>query len=333
MTSPVILIVDDEPQNLAALRQILADEYRLIFARDADQALRTAHQFIPALILLDVRMPGTDGFEACRRLKANPRTHQIPVVFVTSLSDVGDEVRGFEAGAVDYIIKPFSAAVVLVRVRTHISLVRSTLLEQSYRDAVQMLGAAGHYNDTDTGVHIWRMAAFAGALARRIGWDSEACEQLELAAPMHDTGKIGIPNAIIRKPGPLDADEWVIMRTHSQIGHSILSKSNSPVFRVAAEIALHHHEKWGGGGYPNGLAGETIPESARIVALADVFDALSTKRPYKEAWPVERVVDTIREGAGSHFEPRLLDTFLTMLPDILSIKAEWDTREQPAPVS
>ena len=327
MPRPTILIVDDEPANLAALQQILAHEYRLVFARDAQAALRAARQSVPALMLLDVRMPGTDGLELCHMLKADPLTNPIPVIFVTGLRDVGDEARGFAAGAVDYITKPFSSPAVLARVRTHLSLVRSAVLERSYRDAVHMLGEAGHYNDSDTGVHIWRMAAFCGAIARRIGWGAEAREQLELAAPMHDTGKIGIPNAIIRKPGKLDDGEWAIMRTHSQIGHAILSKSDAPVFRLAAEIALHHHEKWAGGGYPNGLVGAAIPESARLVALADVFDALSTRRPYKEAWPIERVVATIREGTGSHFEPRLVEAFLDIQSEILAIKAVWDARE------
>jgi len=327
MPKPTILIVDDEPTNLAALQQILADDYRLVFARDALAALHAARRSMPGLILLDVRMPGTDGLELCRMLKADPLTEAIPVIFVTRLHDAGDEESGFAAGAVDYIIKPFSSRVVLARVRAHLSLVRSGVLEQSYRDAVRMLAEAGHYNDTDTGVHIWRMAAFAAAVARQIGWDFEACRQLELAAPMHDTGKIGIPNAIMRKPGKLDESEWAIMRTHSQIGHDILRKSDSPLFRVAAEIALHHHEKWDGSGYPSGLVGEAIPESARLVALADVFDALSTRRPYKEAWPIERVVETIKEGSGSHFEPRLVDAFLDILPEIVAIKAEWDARE------
>ena len=327
MPRPTILIVDDEPANLAALQHILAGEGRLVFARDAEAALRLARETLPALMLLDVRMPGTDGFELCARLKADKLTHSIPVIFVTSLADVGDEAHGFEAGAVDYIVKPFSATVVLARVRTHLSLVRSAVLERSWHDAVHMLGEAGHYNDTDTGVHIWRMAAFAGAVARGIGWEPAACEQLELAAPMHDTGKIGIPNAIIRKPGPLDEAEWAIMRTHSQIGHAILSKSDAPLFRLAAEIALNHHEKWTGGGYPNRKMGLEIPQSARLMALADVFDALSTRRPYKEPWPHERVLATIRDGAGSHFEPLLVEAFMDIQPEILAIKAEWDARE------
>lgn len=322
-----ILVVDDEPQNLAALEQILSGEHRLVFARNGAEALAATHKHAPSLILLDIQMPDMDGYAVCRALKADKRTAAIPVIFVTTLSEVGDEAAGFAAGAVDYIIKPVSPSIVSARARTHLSLVRATLLEQSYRDAIYMLGEAGHYNDNDTGVHIWRMAAYAAALAAACGWNANACQQIELAAPMHDTGKLGIPNAIMRKPGKLDADEWVIMKTHPRIGHDILAKSDAPVFQMAAEIALRHHERWDGSGYPDGLAGESIPESARIVALADVFDALSMKRPYKEAWPLERVMATIQESNGSHFEPRLVAIFVSILPRIVEIKAAWDSRE------
>ena len=322
-----ILIVDDEPQNLAALQQTLSGEYRLVFARDGVEALKAALKHLPALILLDIEMPGLDGYAVCRALKANERTAAIPVIFVTSLFDVGNEAAGFAAGAVDYIVKPISPPVVSARVRTHLSLVQASLLERSYRDAISMLGEAGHLNDTDTGVHIWRMAAYAGALAAACGWPADACKLLELAAPMHDTGKIGIPDKILRKQGPLDAAEWEIMKTHAQIGHDLLSKSDAPVFVMAAEIALRHHEKFDGSGYPDGLAGESIPESARIVALADVFDALSMKRPYKEAWPLDRVMENIEKGSGAHFDPRLVDTFASILPQILEIKKAWDDRE------
>ena len=191
-----------------------------------------------------------------------------------------------------------------------------------------MLGDAGHYNDSDTGVHIWRMAAYARALATACGWDSAQATLLEQAAPMHDTGKVGIPDAILRKPGKLDAEEWKVMKTHCQIGYDILSRSDAPVFQLAAEVAMHHHEKWDGSGYPDGLEADAIPESARIVALADVFDALTMKRPYKEPWPIDKVLATLRESAGSHFEPNLVETFITILPDILRIKAEWDALDR-----
>ncbi|MCB1954381.1 MAG: response regulator [Rhodocyclaceae bacterium] len=327
MAERTLLIADDEPVNLQAMRAILADDYRLVFARNGREALAAVSKHQPSLILIDIQMPDMDGYAVCQRLKADPATSAIPVIFVTSLSDVGNEAAGFAAGAVDYIIKPVSPAVVRARVHTHLSLVRATCLEQSWRDAIGMLGEAGHFHDHDTGVHIWRMAAYARALAEASGWDAERADLLEMAAPMHDTGKIGIPNAILRKPGKLDADEWVVMKTHTTIGHGILTRSDAPVFLMAAEVALRHHEKWDGSGYPDGLAGEIIPESARIVALADVFDALTVQRPYKAAWPVERAMETIRADSGRHFEPRLVARFEAILPAILDIKQRWDAQE------
>lgn len=322
-----ILAVDDEPLNLDALRRVLGEDYRMIFARDGKEALKAAVKHLPSLILMDIQMPDMDGYSACLALKANPVTEHIPVIFVTSLSDTWDEATGFECGAVDYIVKPISPPVVRARVQSHLSMVKASQLEQSCQDAIYMLGKAGHYNDNDTGVHIWRMAAYASELAKAIGWSRESCRHLELAAPMHDTGKIGIPGAILRKPAKLDADEWRIMKTHTRIGYDILRMSRSPVFALAAEVALRHHEKWDGSGYPEGLAGDAIPESARIVAVADVFDALTMRRPYKEAWPVEQVLATLQEGAGVHFEPRLVSVFVSILPRILDLKAEWDARE------
>lgn len=188
-----------------------------------------------------------------------------------------------------------------------------------------MLGVAGHHNDT--GLHIRRMAAYARALAEARGWDEERCELIELAAPVHDTGKIGIPDAILTKPGALDEAEWKVMREHTRIGCEILERSEAPVFRLAAEVALCHHEKWDGSGYPRGLRGEAIPESARIVAIADVFDALSMRRPYKEPWPIARIIEHHRSGSGTHFDPDLVKLFLADLVHILEIKAIWDTRE------
>ena len=322
-----LLIVDDEPHNLALLGQILGEDYEPSFARSGAEALKLAANLHPALILLDISMPEMDGFEVCRRLKSDPATAKIPVIFVTAHNDIHSEEAGFELGCVDYLNKPVSPPIVLARVRTHLSLVRAADLEDSYREAVYMLGQAGHYNDTDTGVHIWRMAAYSRVLAERIGWDPKSTTLLELAAPMHDTGKIGIPDAILKKPAALDPAEWEIMKSHTLIGHDILIKSHAPLFQLAAEIALRHHEKWDGTGYPGGLAGTAIPESARIVAVADVFDALSMKRPYKEAWPLERILDNMRQQSGRHFDPTLIEAFEASLPRLLELKVGWDKLE------
>lgn len=327
MPTGPILVVDDEPINLDAMRNILERDYTVVVSRHGSEAVSIAARHAASLVLLDIQMPDLDGYAACQALKADPRTAHIPVLFVTSLCDSWDEARGFDCGGVDYLIKPVSAQAVRARVRTHLSLIQASRLEKSHRDAISMLGRAGHFNDNDTGVHIWRMATFAGELARAAGWSASDSRTLELAAPMHDMGKLGIPSAILRKPGPLDADEWRVMRTHARIGYEILSESDAPVFRLAAEVALRHHEKWDGSGYPDGLQGTSIPESARIVAIADVFDALSMRRPYKEPWPLERVVQTLEQGAGKHFDPDLLQHFVQILPRICALQAEWDTYE------
>jgi putative two-component system response regulator len=308
------------------LRQALKDEFALVFARTGTEAMAAVTKHRPALVLIDVQMPGMDGYEVCRRLKSQPETEHIPVIFVTNLAEETDEKAGFDAGGVDYITKPISVPVVQSRVRTHLSLVRAAALENSYRSAIYMLAEAGHHNDEDTGVHVWRMAAYSRALAEAVGWSRERCALLELAAPMHDMGKIGIPDAVLKKPGKLDAAEWEIMRSHARIGYDILRKSDAPVFKLAAEIALCHHERWDGSGYPNGLAGLNIPESARLVAVADVFDALTMKRPYRDAWPLDRVLATLTESSGSHLDPAMVKAFFGILHIVLDIRAQWDAR-------
>lgn len=327
MPKATILVVDDEPFNLAAMEATLSDDYRLLFARNGIDAIETALLHLPSIVLLDVQMPGMSGYDVCRKLKADPITEAIPVIFITGMSNMGDEEEGFAAGGVDYILKPFSRPILKARVATHLSLVRTSKLDKSHRDAIHMLGDAGHFNDTDTGVHIWRMASYAGIIAQAYGLEREQCELVEMAAPMHDTGKIGIPHAILKKPATLDADEWALMRTHSKMGYNILCQSDAPVFQMAAEIALRHHERWDGSGYPGNLQGLDIPVSARVVALADVFDALTMKRPYKEAWPLEKAIEAIHEGSGTHFEPALVDAFDGVLSRICDTKSSWDSKD------
>jgi len=332
MSLPIILIVDDEPANLAIMREILAGTYALVFARNGRETLAAVAKHTPAMVLLDIGLPDVSGVDLCRQIKRTDATGNVQVIFVTGYTDTAHEAAGFDAGGVDYIVKPVSAPIVRARVATHLSLVRATSLTQSYRDAILMLGQAGHFNDTDTGAHIWRMAAYARALALGCGWSPEDSDRLELAAPMHDTGKIGIPQGILRKPTPLDEQEWVIMKTHPQMGYDILNKSRAPVFQLAAEVALRHHEKWDGSGYPGGLVGEHIPQSARIVALADVFDALSMRRPYKEPWHIEKITEHVKANAGSHFDPGLVDVFYKILPRLLDIQAKWKAEEPSSAV-
>ncbi|WP_058051044.1 two-component system response regulator [Janthinobacterium sp. Ant5-2-1] len=326
---PVILVVDDEAANLQLLRQILQNDYALLFAKDGARALELARQERPALILLDVMMPGLSGHDACRQLKAAPLTAAIPVIFVTALNDMRDELSGFEAGAVDYITKPLSPAIVRARVRTHLSLVRIDELKETRLQIVQRLGLAAEYKDNETGLHVIRMSHYARLLGVAAGMDEAAADDLLHAAPMHDVGKIGIPDRILQKPGKLDADEWAVMQTHARIGGDIIGEhAEGGMLALAREIALAHHEKWDGSGYPNGLAGETIPLAGRIVAVADVFDALTSVRPYKREWSVIDAVGYLQEQKGSHFDARLVELFVEELPAIDAIRLRWAEQEE-----
>ena len=320
---PRLLLVDDEPTNLQVLRHILQADYRLLFATDGERALQVAREQRPDLVLLDIMMPNMDGYAVCCALKADAATASIPVIFITALNDSQDETSGFDVGAVDYLTKPVSPPVVRARVRTHLSLVRMEELRETRLQIVQRLGRAAEYKDNETGMHVIRMSHFSKLLALAAGHSPAWAEDLLNAAPMHDVGKIGIPDAVLRKPGPLDADEWDTMRRHPEIGAEIIGEHPSGVLQLAREIALAHHEKWDGSGYPRGLAGEAIPLSARIVAIADVFDALTTRRPYKEPWPVQEAMNHIAAQAGKHFDPALVALFAPLLPQLLEIRARW----------
>lgn len=322
-TKQKVLIVDDEPANLRVLKRILGDLYRLSFAKSGEEALRLVERDLPDLILLDVMMPGMTGFEVCKSLKDNRQTKAIPVMFVTALNDEVDEAKGFEVGAVDYITKPVSPAVVKARVRTHLSLVQADELRRTRLQVIQRLGRASEYKDNETGTHILRMSHYSKIMALAYGLTETAADNLLHAAPMHDIGKIGIPDSIMLKPGKLTDEEFTIMKTHPEIGAEILGDSDSDLIALAKTVSLTHHEKWDGTGYPNGLNGEDIPLEGRIVAIADVFDALTSKRPYKDAWPVQEAVDFIHAQSGKHFDPALVALFKGCLPEILEIKHRW----------
>jgi len=322
-TRPLILAVDDEASNLQLLRQILQDHYRLLFAKDGARALELVRSEHPDLILLDVMMPGMSGYEVCAALKADPATASIPVMFVTALTESDDEVEGFEAGAVDYITKPVSPPVVRARVRTHLSLVRMEELRATRLEIVQRLGLASEYKDNETGLHVIRMSHFARILGIAAGMNENEADDLLHAAPMHDVGKIGIPDRILQKPGPLDPDEWKVMQSHVTIGAEIIGEHAGGMLALARQIALTHHEKYDGSGYPNGLAGEDIPLVGRIVAIADVFDALTSIRPYKKAWTEEEAVNFLREQKGRHFDPQLVDLFAAEMPAIREVRLRW----------
>jgi putative two-component system response regulator len=328
-----ILVVDDAPMNISMLAEILNAEYRVTFAPNGPDALVAARaQPQPNLILLDIMMPGMDGYEVCRRLKTDLRTESIPVIFLTAQSEVSNEELGLKLGAVDYLHKPCHPAIVLQRVRIHLQLHNQKLaLEDQVRERVQeleatrieivrRLGLAGEYRDNETGMHVIRMSQYCHRLALAVGIPPSHAEVLQLAAPMHDIGKIGIPDRILLKPGKLDAEEWAVMQTHAQIGADIIGKHDSMLLTVAHTVALTHHERWDGKGYPNGLAGEAIPIEGRITALCDVYDALLSSRPYKAAWPEEKAVELITSESGQAFDPQLVKLFIELLPEFAHIR-------------
>jgi putative two-component system response regulator len=272
------------------------------------------------------------GYEVCAALKADPALAAIPIIFVTALNETDDELEGFEAGAVDYITKPVSPPIVRARVRTHLSLVRMEELRASRLEIVQRLGLAAEYKDNETGLHVIRMSHFARILGLAAGMTEAEADDLLHAAPMHDVGKIGIPDRVLLKPGPLDPDEWKIMQGHAQIGADIIGQHEHGVLALARNIALTHHEKWDGSGYPNGLAGDSIPLEGRICAIADVFDALTSVRPYKKAWTEQEALNFLVEQKGRHFDPVLVDLFLTQMPAIRAIRERWAEDPVSAPM-
>jgi putative two-component system response regulator len=331
-----VLVVDDTPGNIDILTGVLAPTYRVKVATSGARALEVAAQDEPPdLILLDIMMPGMDGYEVIRRLKANPLTRRIPVLFITAKETPEDEQKGFDLGCVDYITKPISAPRVRARVRTHLALHdQNRALEAAVRDRtrelqetrlqiIQRLGRAAEYRDNETGMHVIRMSHASQIIALELGLPGQEAETLLTAEPMHDIGKIGIPDRVLLKPGKLDAEEWAIMRRHPEIGHGIIGSHPSPLLRMAAEVALTHHEKWDGNGYPRGLRGEEIPQVGRIVAVADVFDALTSVRPYKPAWTVEAAVEELKRGSGTHFQPQVVEAFLARLEDILAVTSAY----------
>jgi putative two-component system response regulator len=326
-----ILVVDDVPENIDVLAAILRPRYRVKFATNGADALELCQHDAFSLVLLDVMMPGMSGHEVCRHLKTDLRTREIPIIFLTALTDARDEEIGLALGAVDYLPKPCQPAIVLHRVRIHLDLHNQNLaleakvrertrqLEDTRVEIIRRLGRAAEYRDNETGMHVVRMSQSSGLLARAAGVPEALAALLVDAAPMHDVGKIGIPDRILLKPGKLDAEEWEIMKTHARIGAEIIGEHDSDLLRLARVVALNHHEKWDGSGYPNGLAGSEIPLEGRIVTIADVFDALTSERPYKKAWPVAEARDYIQGQAGIGFDPELVELFMGLLPEVIEI--------------
>ncbi|MDP1928862.1 MAG: response regulator [Thiobacillus sp.] len=336
-----ILIVDDEPVNLKLLDKMLSGQgYQgLVLLDDPREVIARYQMERPSLILLDINMPHLDGYQVMEQLKALNDPLLPPIVILTAQHGKDYLLRALSAGARDFITKPFDRNELLMRVRNLLDaqmahrllhdqkavleemvMARTEELHRTRLQVVQRLGMAAEYRDEETGCHILRMSHICALLARAIGWSEADCDLILNASPMHDIGKIGIPDAILLKPGKFEPYEWEIMKSHALIGGKLLEGDDSTLMCMAREIALTHHEKWDGSGYPNGLAGEAIPQAGRIAALADVFDALTSVRPYKKAWTVEAAVDLIRENSGRHFDPGLLEVFLRELPGVLAIR-------------
>ncbi|MBF0528168.1 MAG: two-component system response regulator [Deltaproteobacteria bacterium] len=353
--TPIILVVDDEEVNLRLIDALLRPQgYKVITARDGEQALSKVKETPPDVILLDIMMPKMNGFEVAERLRQDSETRLIPIVMVTALQDVEDRVRALEAGAEDFLSKPVARTELRARIRSLLKVkayndhMRNYQLvleaEVSKRTAeiqrvmaksvrasletIHRLSRAAEYKDEDTGAHILRMSNYSALIARKIGLNETTVQRILYAAPMHDVGKIGIPDHILLKPGPLSPDEWVIMKQHSIIGANILEESEEGYITLGEVIARTHHEKWNGTGYPRGLAGKKIPLVGRIVAVADVFDALMSKRPYKEPFPLEKSLSIMKDGRGSHFDPMVVDAFFEALDQILAIREQYQDEHQ-----
>jgi putative two-component system response regulator len=328
-----VLIVDDTPENIEVLAGALKDKYRIKAANSGKLALKIA-QMMPApdLILLDIMMPEMDGYEVCEALKSQPNTSHIPVIFVTAKISAEDEIRGLQLGAVDYITKPITPLVAMQRVATHLALanqnrelevqvkLQTDEINQGKLEMIKRLGRAAEYKDNETGMHVLRMASYCHLLAIESGMSDKEADLLREAAPMHDIGKIGIPDGILLKEGKLTNEEWSVMMTHVAIGVDILEgDSNSELLEMAKTVAQTHHEKFNGKGYPQGLVGEEIPLIGRISAIADVFDALTSTRSYKKAWTADEAFSLIEKEKGEHFDPVLAEMFLKLKPQVLEI--------------
>jgi len=366
LEKPTVLVVDDTPDNLTLMSGLLKDKYKVKIANNGERALKVAMTGTPPdIILLDIMMPVMDGYEACRHLKENPETRDIPVIFLTAKAEVDDEMRGFELGAVDYITKPISPPIVLARVQTQLQLkkVRDYLRDQNeFLEAevrrrteevvaiqevtILAMASLAETRDNDTGNHIRRTQWYIKTLAENLRKNSRFSHFLDddktidlifKSAPLHDIGKVGIPDHILLKPGRFTPEEFEIMKTHTTLGRDAIVAAERrlgvemPFLAFAKEIAYSHQEKWDGSGYPEGLSGDDIPISGRLMAVADVYDALICRRVYKEGMPHEKAVAIITEGRGSHFDPDMVDAFLECADEFRKIaKLYEDTDEELA---
>lgn len=344
-----ILVVDDEEYIQQLLQTVLSKEgYEVSVAGDGDEALRLIEQDAYDLVVLDIMMPGTDGLEVLRQVKSSERLKFTPVIIMTALMDRDVRYRALDLGADEFLNKPIDIYELRARVRTLLSVKeyhdflanlanmlkaevdkKTKELREAQLETVRRLGRAAEFRDDETGNHIIRMSMYCAIVARRLGLSDEEVEMILYASPMHDVGKIGIPDKILLKPGKLDPDEWEIMKKHTLWGAEILSGAKSQLLETARVIALTHHEKWDGSGYPYGLSGEEIPLFGRICAIADVFDALTSERVYKPAYPNEKAFSIIAEEKGKHFDPQVVDAFFASLYEILEVQAKHAETTKP----
>jgi len=338
-----ILVVDDQEANVLLLEKLLVAEgyTNVLVTTDPRAAEDLWRGFCPDLLLLDLHMPGLDGFELMARLQQQEGAGYLPILVLTADNTRPTRLKALAAGARDFLTKPFDQVEVLTRIRNMLEVrllyldlqAQNAVLEETVRErtrelretrleVIYRLGRAAEFRDEGTGLHLMRMSRFSRALAQAAGLDRAEADLVFIASPMHDIGKIGIPDRILLKPGRLDEMEWAVMRTHAPIGAELLSGHDSPLMKTAAAIALTHHERWDGKGYPRGLSGEEIPLEGRIVAICDVFDALLSQRPYKPPWPLERAVAEVEACTGTAFDPALVDRFRTALPELTEIHRE-----------
>jgi putative two-component system response regulator len=350
---PRVMVVDDEILNLKLIGAMLKPQgYEVILANDGEECLQKVAENPPDLILLDIMMPKLNGFDVVTRLKAEERFALIPIVMVTALQDVNDRVKALEVGAEDFLTKPVDRMELRARVRSllkvkayndHMVNYRQELEREVQRRTLEIqetnkklekaheklrgasletifrLSRAAEFKDEDTGAHIISMSRISARIAKQCGLSSSTVESILYASPMHDIGKIGIPDRILLKNGPLNDEEWTVMRMHTVFGGKILENSDIGFLRLGEVIALTHHEKFYGSGYPKGLKGKQIPLAGRIVAVADVFDALMSRRPYKPAFTPEQAIGIITDGRGKHFDPEVVDVFVNDIPEIMRI--------------
>jgi putative two-component system response regulator len=357
---PTVLIVDDTPENLTVMNGLLKDAYRTKVANGGERALKVAAESPPDLVLLDIMMPGMDGYEVCRRLRADPATKDVPVIFLTAKTEVEDEQKGFDVGALDYITKPVSPPILLARVKTQLALKAAadflrdknayleTEVQKRTREVkviqdvtIMAMASLAETRDNETGNHLRRTQNYVRTLARWLQvhpkyaahLDDGTIEMLYKSAPLHDIGKVGIPDAILLKPGKLTPEEFEIMKTHTTLGRDAIVEAErlidapSTFLRLAREIAHYHQEKWDGSGYPEGLAGESIPVPARLMAVADVYDALISRRVYKPPFDHEKSVAIIQEGRGKHFDPDIVDAFFQLQHEFHAIAERYADQE------